>query len=584
LEANRDIIVMVDDDITNLNVARNNLAGRYSIVTVPSGEKLFNLLDKISPSLILLDIEMPVMNGYEVMKKLKSEEKTAHIPVIFLTAKIDPASEVEGLNLGAVDYITKPFSRDLLIKRIDLHILFEKQRRELLSYNLSLESEVGKQTQTVLELQNAIIKIIAELVESRDSITGGHIERTQHYIKLLLDFLIEHNVYADIISSWDINLFVMSSQLHDVGKITIKDYILMKPAKLTEDEFEEMKHHTVAGVEIINRIEENTTESEFLTYAAALAVSHHEKWDGSGYPYGLSGNDIPLQGRLMALVDVYDALTNDRPYKKAFTHKEAVEIIKSGSGTHFDPLIADIFLLHEKEFENFRSKRETTLMRSGDVRTDIDTDVEPTLEVVTNIIGVRSGKDPAHADRVNKYLGIIVDAIQEKDSFKEEISTWNTDLFIMAAQLHDVGHVGVSNTILGKEADLTPAEFDNMKNHVDLGVQIIQMIKSQVEHTSLLNHAEALTSSHHERWDGTGYPHGLKGKGIPLQGRIMAIVDVYTALTSDRPHRVKKTHKEAVEIIRTGSGTHFDPDLVKAFLDHQSDFGKIATEDSESNN
>jgi len=581
LEANRDIIVMVDDDITNLNVARNNLAGRYSIVTVPSGEKLFNLLDKISPSLILLDIEMPVMNGYEVMKKLKSDEKTSHIPVIFLTAKIDPSSEVEGLNLGAVDYITKPFSRDLLIKRIDLHILFEKQRRELLSYNLSLESEVGKQTQTVLELQNAIIKIIAELVESRDSITGGHIERTQHYIRLLLDFLIEHNVYSDIISSWDIDLFVMSSQLHDVGKITIKDYILMKPAKLTDDEFEEMKHHTVAGVEIINRIEENTTESEFLTYAAALAVSHHEKWDGSGYPYGLSGNDIPLQGRLMALVDVYDALTNDRPYKKAFTHKEAVEIIKSGSGTHFDPLIADIFLLHEKEFEHFRSKRETTLMRSGDVRTDLDTDVEPTLDVVTNIIGVRSGKDPAHADRVNKYLGIIVDAIQENDSFKEEISTWNTDLFIMAAQLHDVGHVGVSNTILGKEADLTPAEFDNMKNHVDLGVQIIQMIKNQVEHTSLLNHAEALTSSHHERWDGTGYPHGLKGKGIPLQGRIMAIVDVYTALTSDRPHRVKKTHKEAVEIIRTGSGTHFDPDLVRAFLDYEADFSKIETADTQ---
>jgi len=572
---------MVDDDITNLNVARNNLAGRYSIVTVPSGEKLFSLLDKISPSLILLDIEMPEMNGYEVMKKLKSDEKTAHIPVIFLTAKIDPASEIEGLSLGAVDYITKPFSRDLLIKRIDLHILFEKQRKELLSYNLSLEDEVGKQTQTVMELQNAIIKIIAELVESRDSITGGHIERTQHYIRLLLDFLIEHNVYADIISTWDIDLFVMSSQLHDVGKITIKDDILMKPAKLTEDEFEEMKHHTVAGVEIIRRIEENTVESEFLTYAAALAVSHHEKWDGSGYPYGLSGNDIPLQGRLMALVDVYDALTNDRPYKKAFSHEEAVEIIKNGSGNHFDPLIADVFLLHEKEFESFKNTRGTSAFRSGDPRA-VDTDAEPTLEVVNNIIGVRSGKDPAHGERIRKYLEIIVKALQENDSFKDEISNWNTDLFLMSAQLHDVGHVGVSNNILRKSADLTPAEFDNMKNHVDLGVKIIQMIKNQVEHTSLLSHAEALTSSHHERWDGSGYPHGLKGKGIPLQGRIMAIVDVYTALTSDRPHRVKKTHKEAVEIIRTGSGTHFDPDLVKAFLDHESDFGNIEPGSSDS--
>jgi len=351
----------------------------------------------------------------------------------------------------------------------------------------------------------------------------------------------------------------------------------MKPAKLTDDEFEEMKHHTIAGVEIIRRIEESTVESEFLTYAAALAVSHHEKWDGSGYPYGLSGNDIPLQGRLMALVDVYDALTNDRPYKKAFSHAEAVDIIKSGSGSHFDPLITDIFIIHEKEFEVFRNKREITLIRSGDVRTEAETEAEPTLEVVNNIIGVRSGKDPAHGERIHKYLKIIVDSLQENDSFKDEISGWNTDLFLMSAQLHDVGHLGVSNTILGKEADLTPAEFDNMKNHVDLGVKIIQMIKNQVERTSLLSHAEALTGSHHERWDGSGYPHGLKGKGIPLQGRIMAIVDVYTALTSDRPHRVRKTHKEAVEIIRTGSGTHFDPDLVKAFLENESDFSKIDT-------
>ena len=582
MDTNRDIIVMVDDDITNLNVARNNLAGRYSIVTVPSGEKLFSLLDKISPSLILLDIEMPVMNGYEVMRKLKGDERTAHIPVIFLTAKIDPTSEIEGLSLGAVDYITKPFSKDLLIKRIDLHILFEKQRKELLSYNLTLEDEVGKQTQTVLELQNAIIKIIAELVESRDSITGGHIERTQHYIRLLLDFLIEHNVYSDIISSWDIDLFVMSSQLHDVGKITIKDDILMKPAKLTDEEFEEMKHHTVAGVDIIKRIEESTVESDFLTFASALAVSHHEKWDGSGYPYGLVGNDIPLQGRLMALVDVYDALTNDRPYKKAFSHEEAVEIIKNGSGTHFDPLIADVFIIHEKEFESFKNQRETTLMISADIRTDLEppskSENKPNLDVVNSIVGVRSGKDPAHSERINKYLEIIVNALKGNDSFKDEISNWNTDLFLMSAQLHDIGHVGVSNTILGKSADLTPAEFDNMKNHVDLGVQIIQMIKNQVERTSLLDHAEALTGSHHERWDGSGYPHGLKGNGIPLQGRIMAIVDVYTALTSDRPHRVKKTHKEAVEIIRTGSGTHFDPELVKAFLEHESDFGSINPE------
>ena len=379
LDTNREVIVMVDDDITNLNVARNNLAGKYSIVTVPSGEKLFKLLDNISPSLILLDIEMPVMNGYEVMKQLKGNDKTANIPVIFLTAKIDPKSEIEGLDLGAVDYITKPFSRELLIKRIDLHILLEKQKKELISYSHSLESEVDKQTRAVLELQNAIIKIIAELVECRDNITGGHIERTQHYIRLLVDLLYAHNIYTDELSTWDIDLFVMSSQLHDVGKITVRDEILKKPGKLTYEEFEEMKHHTIYGVDIIRRIEETTTQSEFLVYAAALAGSHHEQWTGTGYPYGLRGEHIPLQGRLMALVDVYDALTNDRPYKKAFTHENAVQIIKDSSGTHFDPYITEVFLLHEKDFKSAEIASRKT---NGTGR-----EIQPAMHMVNRIIG-----------------------------------------------------------------------------------------------------------------------------------------------------------------------------------------------------
>jgi len=567
VEVVRDVIVMVDDDITNLNVARNNLADKYSIVTVPSGEKLFRLLEKISPALILLDIEMPVMNGYEVMRKLKEDKRNAHIPVIFLTAKIDPSSEIEGLNLGAVDYITKPFSRELLRKRIDLHLLFEKQRKDLLNYSLSLESEVGKQTQTVLELQNAIIKIIAELVESRDSITGGHIERTQHYIRLLIDFLLEHNVYTEEISSWDINLFVMSSQLHDVGKITIKDEILMKPGKLTENEYEEMKHHTISGVEIIKRIEENTTVTEFLTYASALAGSHHEQWSGNGYPYGLKGDEIPLHGRIMAIVDVYDALTNDRPYKKAFPHNEAVEIIRESSGKHFDPKIVDVFLLHEKEFENFKAEGVRVFYKSKDV--------QPAMDMVSGIISAKTGKDASHGERVRRYLEVMINELQDKSGFKDEISKWNTDLFLMSAQLHDIGQISVSDIIINKPEDLTPLEFESIKKHVDIGMKIIGNIKDNVEHMSMLNHAEALTGSHHERWDGTGYPRGLKENEIPLQGRIMAIVDVYEALTSDRPHREKKSHEEAVEIIRNGSGTHFDPELVKAFLECESDFSII---------
>jgi putative two-component system response regulator len=351
VEEYRDIVVIVDDDITNLTVARNSLSEIFDVITAPSGERMFLLLEKVMPSLILLDVEMPGMNGFEAMKLLKLKEQTKNIPVIFLTAKIDPKTEVEGLNIGAVDYITKPFSRELLAKRVNMHILFERQKRELQKYTLTLKEEVDKKTRTVLELQNAILNTVAELVESRDSVTGGHIERTLHHLGMLVDFLVEHDVYTEELSSWNIDLFVMSSQLHDVGKVSVSDSILMKPGKLTRDEFEQMKKHVIYGVEIIRKIEASTSESEFLHYAESLAGSHHEKWNGEGYPYALKGKEIPLQGRLMAIVDVYDALTNDRPYKKAYTHEKSIEIIRAEKGKHFDPLITEVFLNHEQEFK-----------------------------------------------------------------------------------------------------------------------------------------------------------------------------------------------------------------------------------------
>jgi len=346
-----DLVVVVDDDLINLTAIKNKLSDRYIVVTVPSGEKLFALLGKVSPVLILLDVEMPVMDGYSVMERLQNTESTAHIPVIFLTAKSDTQSEIKGLDLGAVDYITKPFSWELLFKRIDTQITLKKQKSELIRNNLSLACEVDKKTQSVLELQSAILKAIAELVECRDTTTGGHIERTQHYLRMLVEFSIEQNVYAEDMRSWDLELLVLSSQLHDVGKVSIRDKILIKRGKLTFEEFEEMKKHTLYGVDIIRRIERAATENEFLFYAEIMAGSHHEKWDGSGYPYGLRGEDIPLQGRLMAMVDVYDALTNERPYKKAFSHEQSVEIIASEAGVHFDPLIAGVFLTYEKEFQ-----------------------------------------------------------------------------------------------------------------------------------------------------------------------------------------------------------------------------------------
>jgi len=224
-----------------------------------------------------------------------------------------------------------------LLKRIETHL-------ELANYNKHLQEMVAAKTKSVLELQNAILKAMAELVESRDDITGKHVERTQNYLALLIGALLKLGLYAETVCNWNIDLVLRSSQLHDVGKIAVRDEILKKNGKLTEEEFEEIKKHPARGEEIIDKIKRNTTEHEFLEHAKIFAATHHEKWDGSGYPKRLKGEEIPLQGRLMAIADVYDALVSERPYKKPYTHEEAVNIIKDGRGKHFDPDLVDLFL------------------------------------------------------------------------------------------------------------------------------------------------------------------------------------------------------------------------------------------------
>jgi len=346
----RKTIYLVDDNITNLTMGRNVLAGHYNVATVDSGERMLKMLEKNIPDMILLDVEMPEMNGYDAIKIIKNKKETKDIPIIFLTAKNDSDSELEGLSLGAIDYITKPFSPPLLLKRIETHLLVESQKEELLKYNKNLQSLVEAKTRTVLELQNAILRAMAELVENRDDITGKHLERTQSYLGLLINAISDHPLYADEIRGWNIDLVLLSSQLHDVGKIVVKDDILRKPGKLLEAEFNEIKKHTTFGEKIIDKIKRNATEHEFLEHARIFAVTHHEKWDGTGYPRGLKGTDIPLQGRLMAIADVYDALVSERPYKGAFTHEKAVEIIMAGKGTHFDPNLADVFFKISDKF------------------------------------------------------------------------------------------------------------------------------------------------------------------------------------------------------------------------------------------
>jgi len=229
-----------------------------------------------------------------------------------------------------------------------------KQKDELKNYNDNLEEMVRNKTKTIIELQHAVMEIISELVECRDNVTGGHISRTSYGLKIFIDAVKAAGLYQNETASFNIELMALSAQLHDVGKIAIEDRILRKPGKLTDEEFIEMKKHTLIGGEIIKQIQEKTPESDFLDYAYVFAVYHHEKWDGTGYPYGISGEKIPLPARLMAIIDVYDALISERPYKKPFTHEESMKIIKEGSGTFFDPELVKLFMSVSSQLKNLQ--------------------------------------------------------------------------------------------------------------------------------------------------------------------------------------------------------------------------------------
>ena len=351
MDSARKTIFLVDDDITNLTIGKKLLAPFYNVITLNSGVVMLKMLKNVLPNLILLDVDMPEMDGYEVITQLKANKETASIPVIFLTALNNEEMELKGLSFGATDYITKPFSPPLLLKRIELHLLVETQRQELLFFNKNLTQLVEEKTKTVVELKNAILSTLAEVVEYRDELTGAHIIRTQKYIKVLMDALEGSNIYKDEMAELDKELVLLSCQLHDVGKIAIKDSILLKPDKLTPEEFELIKIHPAFGEKIILKLKEKTADSDFVEYARIFAVAHHERWDGTGYPNKLKGENIPLLGRIMSIADVYDALVTDRPYKKAFSHEKAVQIIVEGKGVHFDPALIDLFETINHEFE-----------------------------------------------------------------------------------------------------------------------------------------------------------------------------------------------------------------------------------------
>jgi len=359
MEGKRELVFLVDDDTANLRIGSNVLETQYDVATAPSAAKLFSLLEYNNPAIILLDIVMPGMNGYEVIKILKSNPQTKGIPVIFLTARSESDDELAGLSLGAVDYITKPFKPALLLKHIEIHlkleaqrVTLEKQAAELEYFNNNLQRMVEEKTENILNLQDAMLRTIAEMVEYRDNVTGSHIERTQRGIKILLEAIKKHGFFSEETKDWEVELLLRSSQLHDVGKISINDNILRKTEKLNAEEFEDMKRHTIIGEQIIDKISSLARESDFLKYAKIFASSHHEKWDGTGYHRGLKEDEIPLLGRIMAIADVYDALVSDRSYKKAFTHEDAVKMILEERGKYFDPVLVDLFLEVSDAFKN----------------------------------------------------------------------------------------------------------------------------------------------------------------------------------------------------------------------------------------
>lgn len=330
-------IFVVDDNTVNLSAAKDALAPHYRVRTLPSAEKMFLILEKETPDMILLDIEMPQTDGFEALEILKKDKVTAEIPVIFLTSLTDAKVEARGFEMGVVDFINKPFSKSVLINRIKTH--------------LDIDELIRERTSRLQNLQNALVFTLADMVENRDKGTGGHIERTSTYIKILLDEMMKSEKYAEVLGDMDIDSVISSARLHDVGKVSVSDTVLNKAGKLTDDEFQTMKLHCLAGELIIDNIISRSEDVEFLNNAKMIAGSHHERWDGNGYPRGLSQEDIPLQGRIAAIVDVYDALVSERPYKKAFTSAEAVNIIMEGAGRHFDPGITEIFYKARERFE-----------------------------------------------------------------------------------------------------------------------------------------------------------------------------------------------------------------------------------------
>jgi putative two-component system response regulator len=330
-------------NLVDLRYMERQLSGYYRVMLAKSGEQAMDISTKESPDLILLDIEMPGMDGFETIANLKSDVRTRYIPVIFLTANRDAGTEARALASGARDFITKPFEQSILRHRIELHMRFSDYQRRL--------------ENTVKELEYNIGVSFSDLVECRDANTGGHVVRTSRYVEMICGELRRRDRFPYELADDQVDMMVRAAPLHDIGKVSISDVILLKPGRLSANEFEVMKTHTTLGANILQNMYERFSTQRYLHYAIMIAKGHHERYDGSGYPSGKSGDDIPLCAKIMAVADVYDALVDNRVYREMMSHKEACEIIMEERGTHFDPRIVDAFYAIAPRMESVAAAR-----------------------------------------------------------------------------------------------------------------------------------------------------------------------------------------------------------------------------------
>jgi putative two-component system response regulator len=352
-------IMIVDDNPVNLQLLQRLLDGcGYRVVAFPSGDLALNAAGRNHPDLILLDINMPKMNGYEVCGHLKADEKLKEIPVIFISALNEALDKVRAFSVGCVDYVTKPFQPEEVQARVQTHLRLRSMQLTLEFHNLHLEELVREKVQEISDSQMATILALANLAENRDDDTGKHVSRTQEFCKALAGKLRCHHRYAQSIDEAFLENIYFAASLHDIGKVGIPDRILLKPGKLTPAEFEIMKTHAVIGARTLQASNLKYPRNAFLNMGIAIARSHHEKWDGSGYPDGLGGDDIPLCARIMALADVYDALRSERPYKDAYTHEKSCGIIMEGTGRHFDTVVVEAFTAIQNDFLEVWKKNE----------------------------------------------------------------------------------------------------------------------------------------------------------------------------------------------------------------------------------